>query len=111
LTVDRREHLAADSSNAAALRHPASSPVDRAPSIQHARPWAVDLVVRVDPEAGQASERAPDLADLRVQALVVLDPAHPVAHLRRLKLDARSALHRAAVRVVSSSIRRLKKGQ
>jgi hypothetical protein len=68
-------------------------------------------VVRVDPEAGQASELAPDLADLRVRALVVLDRAHPVAHLRQLKLDARSVLHRAAVRVVNSSIRRLKKVQ
>jgi hypothetical protein len=71
----------------------------------------VGLAVRVAPEAVQASELVPDLADLRVPALVDLDRALPVARLQRLKLDAHNALHHAAVLVVSSSIRRPKKGR
>jgi hypothetical protein len=111
LTVVRREHLAA-SSNAAVLQRPASLPVDLAPSIRHALPWAADPVARVDPERGPDLVRVPDLGDLRVRALVALDPVVlVVAHLRPQKPDAHSALHRAAVRVVSSSTRRLKKGQ
>jgi hypothetical protein len=55
--------------------------------------------------------RVPDLAGLRVRALVALDRVALVAHHRLQKPDARSALHRAAVRVVSSSIQRQKKGR
>jgi len=66
----------------------------------------------VDPEAVLASAHVPDLADPRVRALVDLDRAALlVALLQRLKLDAHNALHHAAVLVVSSSIRRPKKGQ
>jgi hypothetical protein len=107
LIVVRREHRAAIS-NAAVLQHPASSQVGRAPSTRLAARWAapagledgLDLVGRVR-----------DLAALRVLASVVLDPAPLVAHHRRLRLGVRSVLRRAAVRVVSSSIRRLKKGR
>jgi hypothetical protein len=109
--VVRRERLAA-SSNAAVLQSPDSLPEDRAPSIQLARPWAAP-VVQVDRGHDLDLVRVPDLAGLRdrVRALVALDRVALVAHHRLQKPDARSALHRAAVRVVSSSIQRLKKGR
>jgi hypothetical protein len=110
LIVVRREHRAAIS-NAAVLQHPASSQVGRAPSTRLAPRWAAPAV-QADPEDGlDLAGRARDLADLRVPASVVLDRALLVAHHRRLRLGVRSVLRRAAVRVVSNSIRRLKKGR
>lgn len=81
----------------------------RVPSIRLVLRWAADPVVRAHPEDGLVLEHAQDLAVLRVRDLVVLDRELPVEHRRQLKRDVRSALHRAAVLVGSSSIRRPKK--
>jgi hypothetical protein len=88
----------------AALRLPANSRADHAPSIPHAHPWAVPEPP-AHPERAQALALVPDLAHQECVPASAHAPAAQVVLHQQARLPVRSVLHRAVAEDVRSTPR------